>query len=221
MLSLGRAAAKAMPSQNSGWAEWTNFTWHGLDLYDIGHQKSKILSLPQLRGRSWGCNIGTAGSLGMFWINSLLVPNSVPWTSMEVSNPRGFFGGKPLGRWLHVDEIPCKAYGSDRFWWRGQPASQFSPFFNASICGTFFFLANHMTVVALASNLASLLSLFGSKSLSMRTRICMPHVTWCLKKRCYLTREGHVVKKVGESVKVKKEIPLSNSCCRCQAETEG
>ena len=62
------AAAKAMPSQNSGWAEWANFTWHGLDLYDIGHQKSKILSLPQLRGRSWGYNIGnTAGSLRMFW----------------------------------------------------------------------------------------------------------------------------------------------------------
>lgn len=108
-----------------------------------------------------------------------LIVGALPWTSMEVSIREDFLG-KPLGRWLHVDEIPCKAYGSDRFWWRGKPVSQFSPFFKLRFAERFFLWQNHMTVVALASNLASLLSLFGSKSLSMGTRICMPHVTWCL-----------------------------------------
>ena len=65
------------------------------------------------------------------------------------------FWGKPLGRWLHVDEIPCKAYGSDRFWWRGQPVSQFSPFFKLRFAELFFLLANHNECGRLKSCISS------------------------------------------------------------------
>lgn len=170
------AAAKAMPSQNSGWAEWANFTWYGLNLCDIGHQKWKILSLPQLRGRSWGCNIGnTAGSLRI---------------SMKVSNPRGFFGGNlweddSMLTKFHARHMDLIVFDGEA----SQPASfhRFSSF----DLGFVFFGKSHECFFSLKSCISSS-RLFGSKSLSMRTRICMPHVTWCLHQALLPQRQRRV-----------------------------
>lgn len=78
----------------------------------------------------------------------------------------------------------------------------------------FFSWANHMSVVA------STVSARKVRAWEQGSA-CRMSLGAGTKSAATFMREGHVVKKVGESVKVKKEIPLSNSCCRCQAETEG
>ena len=164
-------------------------------------RNGRFLAIPQLRGRSWGCNIGnTAGSLRI---------------SMKVSNPRGFFGGNlweddsmlTKSHARHMDLIVFDGEAS-------QPASfhRFSSF----DLGFVFFGKSHECFFSLKSCISSS-RLFGSKSLSMRTRICMPHVTWCLHQALLPQRQRRVWQEVGGGrSQPQSGNPMGRSRMRCE-----